>query len=135
MKVRRGFVSNSSSSSFLIYGIALDEFEEKIETAKKFLPTLSEEQTKYIPKEVLEDVNNMDEEDAYEVLSEALGMFGMSFESICGEQYYIGKSWDTVGDNETGLQFKESVEKKLKELFGDEIKCNTYQAAWRNGFL
>lgn len=40
------------------------------------------------------------------------------------EEFYIGRSFDKIGDNETGKQFKESVENQLKKVF-DDIKCRT----------
>jgi len=56
------------------------------------------------------------------------------FKAYCPyDCYYIGRSWDTIKDDETGLQFKQSVEEKIKTLFGDEVKCETYECAWRDG--
>jgi len=47
-----------------------------------------------------------------------------------GECHFLGRSWDTVGNNETGLQFKESVHKKVSELLGENTKCITISEAW-----
>ena len=47
--------------------------------------------------------------------------------------YAVGRSWDTIGDDETGKQFKEKVEQGIKEVFGDKIKCSTHTDAWRDG--
>ena len=38
-----------------------------------------------------------------------------------------------VKDDETGKQFKESIEKELKSIFGDSIECATHKEAWRDG--
>ncbi len=133
MKIRQGFVSNSSSSSFLIYGAALEEFEEKIELAKKLFPTLSKEQTRYVSDEAFEDIDRIDEDDAYEILGASLGMMGLVMESVYYEAFYVGRSWSTVGDEETGAQFKQDVEKKLEKLFGREVECSTLEQAWRDG--
>jgi len=45
------------------------------------------------------------------------------------EGRYLGKSWDSVGDEETGKQFKENIENALKKLDPD-ISCDTHEEAW-----
>ena len=98
MKIRQGFVSNSSSSSFLIYGAIIEgkDYDEM--------------------EEIMKDVE------------------GFEWADPCDEgSQYVGKSWGDIGDNETGRQFKDSVEKVLKEKFGKDIKCNTLSEAWYNG--
>jgi len=72
MKIRNGFVSNSSSSSFLIYGCQVSK----------------------------------------EVADKAEGMKDVKFDVVYGEydSYYLGLSWHKVKDDQTGKEFKESVE-------------------------
>ena len=38
-----------------------------------------------------------------------------------------------IGDDQTGKQFKEEVEKELKEKVGIKAKCGTHEYAWRDG--
>jgi hypothetical protein len=99
MKVRKGFVSNSSSTSFVIYGVSLPEGKE---------------------------------DDYYDLLSDdpvGLNIFYPEYDGI-----YIGKSWSSIKDDETGLQFKQSVENRLKELLGNQdVKCSTYEEGYYNG--
>jgi len=109
MKVRNGFVSNSSTSSFLIYGVCLEESE-------------------------LLDLLGLDEDaDVWDVLEELEEELEMDYYSPYDwGEHFIGLSWDTVGDAETGAQFKAKIEKKLKEKFGDDIKCDTHEGAWHD---
>jgi hypothetical protein len=121
MKIRTGFVSNSSSSSFLIYGIYGDS-----EELLKDSPRIEDEDED-------EDGNNWD--GLYDKLDALLNDTGLEchFVTYDDGSVYVGASWDTVGDNETGLQFKSRVEAKIKELFGDKLKCSTFEEAWRDG--
>jgi len=96
MKIRQGFVSNSSSTSFCIYGIWLDHPQE----------------------------------DMYEVAKE-LGLF------VHGDQYgdglYIGREWSSIGDSETGWDFKEGTRQLIDNLPIENKKCSTHEAGWYDG--
>jgi len=48
-----------------------------------------------------------------------------------GDYIYIGSSWANVGDDETGRQFKDRVEKELIEkLPGIKLEFETHEEAW-----
>ena len=100
MKVRQGFVSNSSSSSFLIFG-------------------------SYIP--IPNDVEYA--EDYYAKFEEA----GLSAYEDEGS-VYVGLSWDKVGDDETGKQFKERVKRLITSVQPDISKFYTYSKCYRTSF-
>ena len=112
MKIRQGFVSNSSSSSFLIYGAEVSNHKEKL--AEKF---------------GLGELEN-----SYELVDTIEGKTGLFVSSGSdGDSLYVGRSWSSVKDEETGLQFKQSVEKKFKEELGLDVKLETCSEAWYNG--
>ena len=98
MKIRMGFVSNSSTSSFLIYGT--------------------------------DDISS----EEYDLISDK---YYKEIDYYCpyGNHYYIGYSWDSIKDDETGKQFKDRVESKIKELLGrDNMSFGTYEEAWQDGW-
>lgn len=113
MKIRNGFVSNSSTSSFLLYGTCIED-ESIIEKAFK---------RKY-PHEKFSGTY-----DAIEKLCEEFGL-----EYYCPWDYwYIGKSWSRVEDTETGSLFKERVRTLLESIFVDEdLHICTHEEAWHD---
>ena len=100
MKIRLGFVSNSSSVSFCIYGVYVD------------CPDDEEEETL---------LNS----------AEKMGLYCRGDQ--CNEGLYIGRMWSSVGDNETGKQFKESTQEMINELPIDDKECRTYAEGWYDG--
>ena len=97
MKIRQGFVSNSSTTSFCIYGAM-------------------------IPSSKIKDMWSLAEE--------------VGLECFCPEYndgYCVGISWSSVGDDETGRQFKDRVEALVEKLVGKKVLCQTHEEAWRDG--
>jgi len=47
----------------------------------------------------------------------------------CG---YVGRSWSSVKDDETGAQFRKSIEDALAVIGFDGKSC-TFEEAWRDG--
>jgi len=146
MKIRNGFVSNSSTSSFHIYGICLDEGDE---IANRIKENATDEM-----KELLLTKNNeaaakssyrdafdsfeayMDhfEEDDYELLYELGDAIDLSINHPEYYGIYIGIDPSNIGDNETGKEFKTRVEDLIKSLLGDDIKgFGWHEEAWRDG--
>lgn len=117
MKIRQGFVSNSSSSSFLIYGVAFDSSSELMKALG--IDPESDEAAEV-------------EDDTYGFLEEKLSG-GLSIESPYDSGYhYVGISWDEVQDDETGKEFKDRVYKALNKIFPELKKSDlgTHAEAW-----
>jgi len=104
MKIRTGFVSNSSSSSFLIYGVFLES--EQAERLQDKIDSLWKEKC---------------------------GLEDHSPEYADG--VYVGMSWDSIRDDETGAQFKARVETLLDDKLESGIgaMATTHSEAWYNG--
>jgi hypothetical protein len=118
MKIRNGFVSNSSSSSFLMFGKSFDSVEEL---------NLTEEQREhfeedYDPYPIMEKIIPWNKKHNIE-------WHMMEYDNTI----YIGQSWDQVKDDETGLQFKERTVKEINDLLGTDFtveNLQTIQESW-----
>jgi hypothetical protein len=119
MKIRNGFVSNSSSSSFIIYGVCLDYGTPEIEALME----------KYLTEEEIEDVKSGDV-----MLSESLygKIDNLTLEEDESECLYIGREWSSIGDNETGKEFKDNVKSDIEELIGTEVAPRTIETTIYN---
>ncbi len=120
MKIRRGFVSNSSSCSFCIYGVSIEPqklCEKLIENGIELTETDKEDICDWF-----EDKSNK--------LTENLKIqYGPEY----GEgDLYIGKEWANISDDQTGAEFKKEIEEKIEKLIGKDTKCFTLEKAWRN---
>jgi hypothetical protein len=115
MKIRNGFVSNSSSSSFCIYGCHFSLYDEKGKADFKELATKLK-----IPKKMVKALTEEDDNYDLEVDGETLKLpknppLSTYYSSEC-QDLYIGRSYKTLGDDETGKEFKKSVE----DILGDD---------------
>jgi hypothetical protein len=115
MKIRNGFVSNSSSSSFCIYGSEVDIDDIKI--AAKTLGIEFDE----------------DDPEIYELEEDISCQSGLEYYSICGEAYYFGRSYSTIKDDETGKQFKDSVIESFAKLGLGALILGECEEAWMDG--
>lgn len=104
MKIRNGFVSNSSSSSFCIYGVTLSSDE-----VYKLLNIPEDDQSDFDVSDFFGELN--------------LGV-------ISDEDYYhIGDEWTSIGDDETGSQFKNRIKNTLMKAMPklEEVEIGTQE--------
>jgi len=107
MKIRTCFVSNSSSSSFCIYGTYFEELSEKKLNGK-----------------IVKKLNE-------------LGFYLGSGPNDLGDGIYVGRNATSIEDNETGKEFKNSTLKELQECFPDKNitaeNLSFIQEGWLDG--
>lgn len=121
MKLRTGFVSNSSSSSFAIFGI-----EEDKDTLAALLNAKQEK--KDLPEGVdPEDVE--DDIDSWEV-REMIEEKGLSCYDDESGNLYVGMDALGMGEDETKRQFKERIASKLKEVFGKDFTVDFFSGEY-----
>jgi hypothetical protein len=97
MKIRNGFVSNSSSSSFCIYGVSIDQEEFAALIDKDF---------------------NSDDYDVYEELNKIPAYGANDYER---ELVWIGEKVTSMEMDETRREFEARVEKEIKSNFKHEL--------------
>lgn len=113
MKIRHTLVSNSSSSSFIIYGI-----NTSIDQIKNYAELNFSENEEYKNR-------NKNEYGVIGFLNDEISKieFIADYED---DSVYIGRSYETIKDDETGRMFKDSVEEFIKEHF-PQSKCDTIE--------
>lgn len=107
MKIRQGFVSNSSTSSFCIYGCEVpDSFIAKLRALE-------------------DDEDNEEETDIWVLVDEfnKSSDTKLSYYDCDGYDHYIGVDAMSFRDNETGRQFKDRCQEAVQKFLGETIAC------------
>lgn len=131
MKIRSGFVSNSSSSSFILYGASMDN-----ETFKEYVLEKIKISEKFSPEEIEE----IEEEDQlYELVEiftdmEESGSLSVETGSGYDDTVYIGKDPRNFEEDLTVAQNKKSIQEEFKKIFpGYQGKFGYFDECWRDG--
>lgn len=101
MKIRQGFVSNSSSSSFLAYGSWVDKND--------FLKFLNEESEA--------------DEDEIDDLGEVAEEMGLDSWYVEGDGWFVGRSLSEIGEDQTLRQFKKEIDDIFEKHLGEKLDC------------
>lgn len=118
MKIRADYVSNSSSSSFMVVGKSFD-FDELVEIAKH--NKLTSEYHKVADGEE-PDYEDWDSYDIIACLEEKFPdlEFNHGLENFY-EDYCIGMGYDSMKPDETRKEFEARIAKQLSEMTGKTI--------------
>jgi hypothetical protein len=122
MKIKSDFVTNSSSSSFVVIGTTIDSgdidqpFLQKARIAMK--------------------KNQLDEDDVIEEFREIIETMieGTDLSTACMDYYddevMIGICYTNMNDDETLGEFKERVKREIQESLGLVVNVGHIEEAW-----
>ena len=117
MKMRNGFVSNSSSSSFVVYGATIEK-DELLEALLKKFPDLEVEMDE--DGEIF-----LEEKDIYDIIWDVPDADVQSLSlAEYDDLFMICRPLAEIEENETLAQFKSRVHSALDKIGVDEEYCS-----------
>ena len=117
MKMRNGFVSNSSSSSFVVYGAVIEK-DELLEALLKKFPDLEVERDE--DGEIF-----LEETDIYDIIWDIPDAEVQSLSLAEDDDLFmVGRPLTEIEENETLAQFKSRVHSVLDKIGVDEEYCS-----------
>lgn len=128
MKIRSDYVSNSSSSSFMVVGKVFT-WDDLVAMAKKHKVKS--------PYHEGEEEPNYDYWDSYELV-EALEALFPDLRFNCGieefyDEYCVGMNYDDMKPSETRKDFEKRIKEELKKLSGKDCRVECLVDGGREG--
>lgn len=117
MKIRNDFVSNSSSSSFMMFGVWKDR-ESFFERFKTQYP------------EWFKDLEDGGDYEYLDIINKHIGDLEARFE--IGDDPYniaIGMYWEDMKEDETKREFKQRILDCLKKFLGENVKVDVLESS------
>jgi hypothetical protein len=128
MKVRTGFVSNSSSSSFCLVGVCFDSFDDLLAQASDSLKQELKDRGMPVPDDYDSDYEYDDAIDDWSPCTELRAITGLESFGFWDEQpIYIGKFFTDIDDDETPRQFRAKVTGELLANFKHEFCVQVHE--------
>ena len=131
MKTRTGFVSNSSTTSFTVYGVRIETSDDfkKIMSSMDIPNEHNNEETLWDLSEILEDIISIKRKEG------VLKNFFVYHGDPNGETViYIGKDPSDCPNEMTMGDFKQEVQTVLKDILKTEdLSFGTYSESYYNG--
>jgi len=150
MKTRIGFVSNSSTTSFCIYGGVINSPDEisldGVKKIREIIPDVFEKAVhnfEMLPGTAkygkfmreLDSLSESEQRELRHAMFDHYGVLGVltdlgAVKNCTENKVYIGEMWRNIGLDETGRQFMARIKSSLANVFIDEPECMTIEEAW-----
>ena len=111
MKIRIGFVSNSSTTSFCIFGTYIEDIQELTDKMNE---------------------NGIETSDAVEYAEcQGVDVYHPPYDSNVA---YVGFDFSAIPDDVVVKDWKKEKENEMKKIFGDDtINCSVMSDGWHDG--